>query len=285
MIPGVRAVITTALQPARTLTDLPRLLGFQHTDAAGDLVVITGASSGIGEAAARQFARSGAEVVAVARNLDALAAVCDSIAADGGIAHPVTADLSEVASAEALAETILARFGTPDVLVNNAGRSIRRSVVDSVDRFHDFERTMAVNYFGAVRLTTALLPAMLQQRRGRIVNVVTWGVGAGSMPRFSAYHASKAALAAFGRSLDDECRGTGVTVSNVGFPLVRTPMIAPTAEYDEAPALDVDDAARWIVRAAATGRPATYPRYTVVLRAIADVSPRLAGELIRRAGI
>lgn len=285
MIPGARTLVQAALNPARTLTELSYTLGIQHTDLQGRLVVITGASSGIGEAAARLFASEGAEVVAVARDLSKLTAVCDSVTVDGGLCHPLSADLSEVASAQALAEEILARFGTPDVLVNNAGRSIRRSVLDTVDRFHDFERTMALNYFGAVRLTTALLPAMIAQHDGRIVNVVTWGVLAGSMPNFSAYHASKAALAAFGRSLDDECRGTGVRVSNVGFPLVRTPMIAPTAAYDDAPALDPHEAASWILRAAQTGRVETYPRYAQALRAVAGFSPRIAGDLLRRVGI
>ncbi|GAA4752579.1 SDR family NAD(P)-dependent oxidoreductase [Gordonia alkaliphila] len=248
-------------------------------------MVITGASSGIDEAAAHQFADAGAEVIAVARDLDRLTAVCDALTRTGATAHPMTADLSDVDAAADLAAQIQARFGTPDVLVNNAGRSIRRSVLDTVDRFHDYERTMALNYFGAVRLTTALLPAMQNRGRGRIINVVTWGVAAGSMPKFSAYHASKAALAAFGRSLDDECRGTGVTVSNVGFPLVRTPMIAPTADYDDAVALSAEEAASWIVQTAKTGEAEIYPRYAVALRAVAEVSPRWAGDLIRRAGI
>lgn len=285
MIPGAQTVVQTALRPARTLADVVRTLGIQHTDLTGSVVVITGASSGIGEATARLFAARGAQIVAVARDLDRLTAVCESIAADGGTAYPISADLSDVESAADLATQILERFGAPDVLVNNAGRSIRRSVRDTVDRFHDYERTMALNYFGPVRLTTALLPEMLARRRGAIVNVVTWGVTAGSMPKFSAYHASKAALAAFGRSLDDECRGTGVRVSNVGFPLVRTPMIAPTADYDDAPALSSEDAADWILRAVQTGRAQLYPRYAVVLRAVAEFSPRLSGDLIRRMGI
>ncbi|AVL99885.1 short-chain dehydrogenase [Gordonia iterans] len=282
---GVHALATAALSPLRTLADLPRALGFQHSSLRGRLVVVTGASSGIGEAAARRFAARGAEVVLVARNLETLEAVRDSLAADGATAHAVTADLSDVDGAAALAAEILERFGAPDVLVNNAGRSIRRSVLDTVDRFHDFERTMALNYFGAVRLTTALLPAMIERGSGRIVNVVTWGVTAGSMPKFSAYHASKAALAAFGRSLDDECRGTGVTVGNVGFPLVRTPMIAPTADYDDAPALTPEQAAEWILDAAETGKPEIYPIYAAVLRTVSGFSPRLTGDLIRRSGI
>ncbi|MFT3663334.1 MAG: SDR family NAD(P)-dependent oxidoreductase [Gordonia sp. (in: high G+C Gram-positive bacteria)] len=285
MIPGVQSLVHAALRPAPALSDLGRALGLQHHSFDGCLVVVTGASSGIGEAAARRFAERGAHVVAVARNLGPLTEVCESIAAAGGTASPITADLSDVADAERLAAEITDRFGVPDVLVNNAGRSIRRTVLDTVDRFHDFERTMALNYFGAVRLTTALLPAMVERGSGRIVNVVTWGVAAGSMPRFSAYHASKAALAAFGQSLDDECRGTGVSVGNVGFPLVRTPMIAPTAAYDDAPALSPDEAADWILTAARTGRREIYPRYATALRALAGHSPRLVGDLIRRAGI
>lgn len=281
MIPFVRSLVRAGLQPARTLSGVFA----PADDLTGALVVVTGASSGIGEAAARRLAADGAHVLAVARDPNRLAAVCDDITAAGGVAHPLTADLADPDSAAALAATVLAEHGVPDVLVNNAGRSIRRSVIDTVDRFHDYQRTMAVNYFGPVRLITALLPAMLERGSGRIVNVVTWGVAAGSMPKFSAYHASKAALAAFGRSLDDECRGTGVSVSNVGFPLVRTPMIAPTADYDDAPALTADEAADWIVRAARTGRAETYPRYAVLLRTITGFAPRTAGDLIRRSSI
>lgn len=281
MIPFARSLVHAALQPARTLADLLT----PADDLTGALAVVTGASSGIGEVAARQLAAEGARVIAVARDLERLTAVCEAIAAAGGTAQPLTADLADPESAAALAATILAEHGVPDILVNNAGRSIRRSVIHTVDRFHDYERTMAVNYFGPVRLITALLPAMLERGSGRIVNVVTWGVAAGSMPKFSAYHASKAALAAFGRSLDDECRGTGVSVSNVGFPLVRTPMIAPTADYDDAPALSADEAAEWIVRAAKTGRAETYPRYAALLRTVAGFSPRAAGDLIARSSI
>lgn len=135
------------------------------------------------------------------------------------------ADLSRGEAVDELAETIADRFGSVDILVNNAGRSIRRTALDSVDRFHDYERTMALNYFGPTRLTLRLLPAMLEAKSGHIINVGTWGVTAGVMPRFSAYHASKSALSAFGRSLGAECHGTGVDVTTVQFPLIRTPMI------------------------------------------------------------
>lgn len=278
-------VVNALLNPPQALTGLRHLLGGEQADLTGRTVVVTGASSGIGESAARQLAARGATVVLVARHLDALEAVCDSITVDGGHAVPVTADLSDPADAERLAAELLERFGPPDVLINNAGRSIRRSALDTVDRFHDYERTMALNYFGPVRLILGLLPAMIDAGHGHIVNVVTWGVTAGSMPRFAAYHASKAALAAFGRSLDAECAGTGVTVTNAGFPLVRTPMIAPTAAYDAAPALTSEQAGAWLVRAVDTRPAELYPRYALVLRAVSSVSPRAVGAIITKMGI
>ena len=124
----------------------------------------------------------------------------DEIHRRGGWAHIVPADLSRGEAVDELAETIADRFGSVDILVNNAGRSIRRTALDSVDRFHDYERTMALNYFGPTRLTLRLLPAMLEAKSGHIINVGTWGVTAGVMPRFSAYHASKSALSAFGEA-------------------------------------------------------------------------------------
>ncbi|WP_035720054.1 SDR family NAD(P)-dependent oxidoreductase [Gordonia shandongensis] len=281
----MNAVVNALLNPPRTLHGLRHLLGGGTRDLTGATIVVTGASSGIGEAAAHRFAQRGATVIAVARHLDALQSVCGSIADDGGHAVAVTADLSDTADAARLAETILDRFGPPDVLVNNAGRSIRRPVIDTVDRFHDYERTMALNYFGPVRLILGLLPAMIDAGRGHIVNVVTWGVTAGSMPKFSAYHASKSALAAFGRSLDAECDGTGVRVTNAGFPLVRTPMIAPTADYDTAPALTSDQAADWLLDAVDSGAAEVYPRYAVILRGVSALSPRAVGRIIGRVGI
>ncbi|MFM9378499.1 SDR family oxidoreductase [Gordonia sp. VNK21] len=280
-----RTVARAVLSPPLSLADVRRLTGREPADLTGRLVLITGASSGIGETAATLLAGHGAEIIVVARDYERLQAICDSITAAGGTAHPISADLTDADGVDALVGEVLGTFGVPDVLVNNAGRSIRRNVLDTVDRFHDYERTMTINYFGAVRLTTALLPAMVERGEGQIVNVVTWGVTAGAMPRFAAYHASKSALAAFGRSLDAELAGTGVTVTNLGFPLVRTPMIAPTADYDDAPALTSEDAAGWILRAILTRPAELYPRYAVLLRGISAVSPRSVGALVRRMGI
>ncbi|MDN3460292.1 MULTISPECIES: SDR family oxidoreductase [Rhodococcus] len=271
-----------ALSPPTRLRSLVPSRGVTLSD---KTIVLTGASSGIGEATAHLLARRGAEMILVARGEENLEHVRDEIHRRGGWAHIVPADLSRGEAVDELAETIADRFGSVDILVNNAGRSIRRTALDSVDRFHDYERTMALNYFGPTRLTLRLLPAMLEAKSGHIINVGTWGVTAGVMPRFSAYHASKSALSAFGRSLGAECHGTGVDVTTVQFPLIRTPMIAPTADYVSQPALAADQAASWILRAINTRPVELYPRYAGLLRAIDVVSPSATDALVRRAGI
>ncbi|WP_132994065.1 SDR family oxidoreductase [Gordonia zhaorongruii] len=279
------SVVDALLNPPRTVRGIRHRPAGSRPDLSGTTVLLTGASSGIGEATAHLLAAHGATILAVARNAENLQTTCDAITAEGGSAHPLTADISDPDEAALLADDVLSRFGAPDVVVNNAGRSIRRPVSETVDRFHDYERTMALNYFGPVSLILRLLPTMLERGDGHIVNVVTWGVTAGTMPKFSAYHASKAAIAAFGRSLDAECDGTGVTVTNTGFPLVRTPMIAPTSSYDDAPALTSEQAAHWILRAVRERPAELYPRYAVILRTISAFSPRLVGRLITRVGI
>lgn len=252
---------------------------------AGKKVLITGASSGVGAAAAELLAAEGATVLLVARNSERLATVAAAIERAGGCCETYSCDVTDEAAVEQLVTDIHHRHGHVDVLVNNAGRSIRRSAIDSATRFHDYERTMALNYFGAARLTLALLPAMLNAGDGHIINVATWGVHADSMPMFTAYHASKAAIAAFGRSLAAECRGSGVHVTTVEFPLIRTPMIAPTNKYDAMPALTPQQAAEWLLRAAKTRPIEIYPRYAAILRHINTVAPAVTDALIRRAGI
>lgn len=216
-------------------------------DVAGLRVVVTGASAGIGRAAAIDLAGRGAEVILVARREDELATLARHIGAEYRVC-----DLSDEASIAALIDDL--DTVDVDVLVNNAGRSIRRTIVDSTQRLHDFQRTMQLNYFAPVQLTLGLLPGMVERGQGQFVNVCTWGLLSGTFPRFSAYAASKNALSIFGRSLNAENPHPGVHVTNVYFPLVRTEMIAPTAEYADAPALDVEEAGRWIVRAI-THRP------------------------------
>jgi short-subunit dehydrogenase len=214
----------------------------------GRTVLITGASSGIGQAAALKIGAAGGEVVLVARTREKLEETAAAVRDRGGVAHVVPCDLTDMEAIDRMAGEVIATHGVPDILVNNAGRSIRRSVRRSYDRFHDYQRTMQLNYFGAVKLILDVLPGMRERGSGHIINVSTMGLQANT-PRFSAYLASKAALDAFSRSIASEIIGDGVHVTTIYMPLVRTPMIAPTKMYDRFPALSPDGAAEMIVEA------------------------------------
>jgi NAD(P)-dependent dehydrogenase (short-subunit alcohol dehydrogenase family) len=207
----------------------------------GRTVVITGASSGIGRAAALKIAKAGGIPLLVARSMDKLEEAKAEIEAAGGTAYVYSADLSDLESIDALVTQILDDHAAVDMLVNNAGRSIRRSIALSQDRFHDFERTMQLNYFGAIRLTMGLLPHMRERGSGHIVNVSSIGAQT-NPPRFSAYVASKAALDAWTRVVSSEVVGDGITFTTIHMPLVRTPMIAPTKMYDSFPTITPDEA-------------------------------------------
>ncbi|HEV3284843.1 MAG TPA: SDR family oxidoreductase [Solirubrobacteraceae bacterium] len=214
----------------------------------GKLVMITGASSGIGRATALKVAAAGGIPLLVARNVEKLEEARAEIVASGGTAYVYAADISDMESVERLLERVLADHRNVDMLVNNAGRSIRRSIALSYTRFHDFERTMQLNYFGAVKLIIGLLPRMRERGFGHIVNISSIGVQT-NPPRFSAYVASKAALDAFTRVVASEVIGDGVTFTTIHMPLVRTPMIAPTKMYDAFPAISPDEAADMILEA------------------------------------
>ncbi len=214
----------------------------------GRTVVITGASSGIGRAAAVKIAAAGGVPILVARSRDKLEEVQKEIESRGGTAHVYTADLSDNDSIDAAVEQILSDHAAVDMLVNNAGRSIRRSVMLSIDRFHDYERTVKLNYLGTIKLILALLPHMKERRFGHIVNVSSIGVQT-NPPRFSAYVASKAALDAFTRVVSSETIGDNITFTTIHMPLVRTPMIAPTKLYDSFPTISPDEAADLICEA------------------------------------
>jgi NAD(P)-dependent dehydrogenase (short-subunit alcohol dehydrogenase family) len=214
----------------------------------GKTVLITGASSGIGRAAALKIARAGGIPLLVARSVDKLEETKREIEALGGTAYVYTADLADTAAIEGLTERIFADHPAVDVLVNNAGRSIRRSIALSYDRFHDFERTIQLNYLGTIKLIIQLLPHMRERRTGHIVNVSSIGVQT-SPPRFSAYVASKAALDAFTRVVASETIGDGVTFTTIHMPLVRTAMIAPTRIYDSFPTISPDEAADLVCEA------------------------------------
>ncbi|HEY1834797.1 MAG TPA: SDR family oxidoreductase [Solirubrobacteraceae bacterium] len=214
----------------------------------GRHVVITGASSGIGRSTALKVAAAGGVPLLVARNVEKLEEVRAEIVAGGGTAFVYAADISDMESIETLLERLLADHRNVDALVNNAGRSIRRSIALSYDRFHDFERTIQLNYFGAVKLIIGLMPHMRERGSGHIVNVSSIGVQT-NPPRFSAYVASKAALDAFTRVVASEVIGDGVTFTTIHMPLVRTPMIAPTKMYDAFPTLSPEEAADMICEA------------------------------------
>jgi NAD(P)-dependent dehydrogenase (short-subunit alcohol dehydrogenase family) len=214
----------------------------------GRTVIITGASSGIGLAAAHKIAAAGGIPLLVARSEDKLLEAKAEIERNGGTAYAYTADLSDYDSIDALAEKVFAEHASIDVLVNNAGRSIRRSVEASYDRFHDYERTVKLNYLGTIKLILGVLPHMREKKAGHIVNVSSIGVQT-NPPRFSAYVASKAALDAFTRVVSSETIGDNVTFTTIHMPLVRTPMIAPTKIYDSFPTISPDEAADLICEA------------------------------------
>ena len=212
----------------------------------GRAVVITGASSGIGEALANRLGDAGAKVLLVARSADKLQEMQQGIEARGGAAFAYSADLSDAEDTERLITLILAEHGHVDVLVNNAGISIRRSVAKSYDRVRDFERTLALNFLGAVRLIMGFLPGMRAQKQGQILNVSTIGVQV-NPPRYGAYIASKAALDAFSRVLGVEAHKDGVKITTIYMPLVKTPMMKSTTIYDAFPMRSAEQAVDLIV--------------------------------------
>ncbi len=227
-----------------------RLQGNVSLEAAvrGRIIMVTGASSGIGKSAALKIAEAGGTVLLVARTPEKLELTRDQILAGGGVAYIHQCDLSDFDDIDRMADEVLAQHGHVDVLVNNAGRSIRRSIALSYDRPHDFERTMQLNYLGAVRLILKLLPVMRRRKSGQIVNVSSIGVQT-NMPRFSAYVASKSALDAFSRCIASEIIDDGVQITTINMPLVRTPMIAPTKMYDRFPTITPEEAAGMICEA------------------------------------
>jgi thioester reductase-like protein/short-subunit dehydrogenase involved in D-alanine esterification of teichoic acids len=253
----------------------------RRDDPAGPLVgkhvIITGASSGIGRASAIAVAERGATVFALGRNAEALDELIAEIRAAGGHAHAFTCDVTDSTSVEHTVKDILGRFGHVDYLVNNAGRSIRRSVINSTDRFHDYERVMAVNYFGAVRMVLALLPHWRERRFGHVVNVSSAGVQARN-PKYSSYLPTKAALDAFADVVSTETLSDHITFTNIHMPLVRTPMIVPSRRLNPVPPISAEHAAAMVVRGLVE-KPA---RIDTPLGTLADFGNYLTPKLSRR---
>ena len=259
------------LDPNRTRRDDPA------GPLVGKHVIITGASSGIGRASAIAIAERGATVFALARSADALDDLVAEIRAAGGQAHAFTCDVTDSTSVEHTVKDILGRFGHVDYLVNNAGRSIRRSVSASTDRMHDYERVMAVNYFGAVRMVLALLPHWRERRFGHVVNVSSAGVQASS-PKYSAYIPSKAALDAFAEVVGTETLSDHITFTSIHMPLVKTPMIAPSRRLNPMPPITAEHAAAMVVRGLVE-KPA---RIDTPVGTLADVGMYFTPKLSRR---
>ena len=270
------AAVLTAMRPPLTLPNLRRT----DIDLRGKRILLTGASSGIGEAAAEKFAAAGAEVIAVARRAELLEALAARITAAGGRAQAIPCDLANLDALDTLVETV----GTVDILVNNAGHSIRRPLAESLDRWHDVERTMTLNYYSPMRLIRGFLPAMLERGDGHVINVLTWGVMNEAVPLFGAYNASKSALAAVSRVAETEWAPRGVHCTGLYYPLVATPMIAPTKEYDGLPALSPAEAADWMLTAARTRPVRIAPRIAVTSRAIDSVAPGVITDMMKRQG-
>ncbi len=241
----------------------------------GRVVLVTGASSGIGKATAWKLAEAGAHVVTIARDKAQLDEVVAEFAAAGLKLHAYVGDLADMTSAEAVTRQVLAEHGVVDVLVNNAGRSIRRAIENSYDRFHDFERTMQLNYFGCLKVTMTVLPKMAEQKRGHIINISSIGVLTNA-PRFSAYVASKSALDAWTRCAASEFTDRGIHFTTINMPLVKTPMIAPTKLYDAVPTLTPDEAADMICDAIIHKQVRIATRLGVTGQVLHALVPRVA---------
>ncbi|MDT5079296.1 MAG: hypothetical protein QOJ80_3933 [Mycobacterium sp.] len=273
MIPNIkRAMRLAGMRP------LPRLPARSPVDLRGKRILLTGGSSGIGAVAAFKLAAEGASIIAVARREGLLAEVVERITASGGDATAITADLSNLDEVDAVVEAV----GPVDILINNAARSIRRPLLESLERWHDVERVTALNYYAPLRLIRGLAPGMIERGDGHIINIATWRVLPESSPMFAPYNASKAALSAVSRVIDTEWGQAGVHSTTIYYPLVATPMIAPTRAYSGLAALTADEAAEWMVTAAKTRPIRIAPRKALALRALDVIAPRMVNNILER---
>lgn len=246
------------------------------------VVVVTGGSSGIGYATAVLMARAGARVAIVARDQDKMTSIVNEIRSEGGKAWSFSADLTDIAACDRVIEEITREVGDIEILINNAGRSIRRSIASSYDRFHDYERCMQLNYFASLRLIMGVLPKMEKKHKGHIINISSIGV-LSNAPRFSAYVSSKAALDAFSRCAAAEFSDAGVSFTTINMPLVRTPMIAPTRIYDHVPTISAEEAADMVKQAVIYKPQRIATRLGIFAQVLHAVAPKVAEIILNSA--
>ncbi len=274
--------VLASMRPPIAPQLLLRRPGGQDVDLRGKRILLTGASSGIGEAAAEKFARRGAIVVAAARRQELLDALVGRITDAGGTAQAHACDLSDMDAVDELVEKVETDLGGVDILINNAGRSIRRPLAESLERWHDIERTMKLNYYSPLRLIRGLAPGMRERGDGHIINVSTWGVLNESSPLFSVYNASKAALTSVSRVIETEWGSDGVHSTTLYYPLVLTPMIAPTRAYDGLPGLSAEEAADWMITAARVRPVRVAPRMALTAQAMNTIAPGAVNAMMKR---
>jgi NAD(P)-dependent dehydrogenase (short-subunit alcohol dehydrogenase family) len=273
-------LLLASMRPA--LTDQALQRRGDAVDLKGKRILLTGASTGIGEAAAEKFGRRGATVVVVARRQELLDELVERITREGGEARAHAADLSDLDAVDELVAKVEQDLGGVDILINNAGKSIRRPLAESLDRWHDVERTMTLNYYSPLRLIRGIAPGMIDRGDGHIVNVSTWGVLSESSPLLGVYNASKAALSAVSRVIETEWADKGVHSTTLYYPLVATPMIEPTKAYEGLPALTAAEAADWMVTATRTRPVRIAPRMAMTARALDTVAPNWVNAIMKR---
>ncbi|MEU7629549.1 SDR family NAD(P)-dependent oxidoreductase [Nocardia sp. NPDC049220] len=248
---------------------------------AGKVVLVTGASHGIGKASAHKLAAAGATVLLVARSADELDRLAAEITAAGGVAHAYPADLTDMDAVEQLGRGLLDQHGRLDVIINNAGKSIRRPIDESYERFHDFTRTIDLNYLGPVRLLLTVLPTMRARGQGHLVNMSTWGVLMPPAPRWAAYSASKTAFDVWLRSVAAEAASDGVTTTSIYLPLVHTRMSAPT-DFSRVPGLTIDEASNLVCHAVTAKPREIAPWWSAPVQAWTDLNRPHAQRFMER---
>lgn len=219
----------------------------------GKTVLITGASSGIGEQLAYMLAGINVHLILSARNEEKLLMMKSKIEKNAAVVSIFVADLRNDEEMDNFLEFIQCLPDGLDYIVSNAGKSIRRSINDSLDRYHDFTRTMAINYFAPVKLLLSTIP-LLGKNHGHVINISTVNALLIPIPYWAAYQASKSAFDTWFRSASPELNAMGISTTSIYLPLVRTPMIKPTAAYDRMPAMSPEHVAKIICKSMYSGR-------------------------------